>query len=1085
MSKLNIIRASAGSGKTYRLISFFLEIVLKENPDYFKSILGVTFTNKATEEMKRRIIEQLYLLCDPEQSDYPEDLLVYFRGNKDRLREKSVVLLKRILHEYSWFSIETIDTFFQRVIRAFTRELGIPGNYTIEIDTQPILKYAVDQVLDTLEENTDRLTWLMQFAENKIAEGKSWDIQNSLLTLGYEVFREEYATGSSALQKILTDRDKLYNYRNNIFMIMAKFEKRCREIGQKGLKAINESELTTDDFYQKRNGALRLFTKLQQCELRNTKGELITQTRLAKRLLEDAQNWPSNDTMFKSEVSALASHQLLPLLHEITAYIEREYLNYFTAEAIRKNLYTVGILVDLEEQIRQYRLEKNVFILSDAPKLIDRIINHNDTPFIYEKMGNRYRHFLIDEFQDTSKLQWGNFKPLISNSLSQGKECLLVGDVKQSVYRWRNSDWYILARNINTEYPENIIREIDIDINWRSGENLVVFNNRLFHIAQEKIREQLQQLDNGNEALVKAYQDMLFNIYANISQTVPELYRNRGYVQIRFFHKQTTREKNDYYINPLIDSINKLLESGYIQGEIAILVRNRKEGKLLADLLITKNNESAFYKPVEVISDESLFLSASNAANLLIAALQYLNSPDESLYRAKLMGLYKAHISGNPVSTEINDLQLEAGFFDTTNITILMPSEFIRSTKELSSLPLYDLAERLTDMLQLCKHKTDVPYVLSLLDLIHEYSYTNTAEINGFLEYWDEEGNTKSIPATESDRAIRILTIHKAKGLEFRAVMVPFCYWDLTQKPNTIFWTHSPEAPFDYLPVIPLNFTKSLKDTHFRQAYFDELFKSYIDNLNLLYVAFTRAIDALIAFPVFSNNDSNNSGINTVGDLLYECITSVNKSETNYFNSSQLIYEKGSITDKIAIREKLPSQHNSITVYTGKPAIDRMYFNASGFEYFHDTENIKNRRIRGKVLHNLLANIITISDLETSVQEAVSQGLISMEEGKSLKEHIKSGMLNARVKKWFDGTGEVLTERDILLPHANSKRPDRIVIWNHEAHVIDYKFSSEKRDTSYQRQIEEYMELISKIEAKPVKGFIWYVDKNEIVELGK
>ncbi len=1085
MSKLNIIRASAGSGKTHRLASFFLDIVLQENLDYFKSILGVTFTNKATEEMKRRIIEQLHQLSDPNTSDYPEEFLRYFKGNKELLNTKANVLLRKILHEYSWFSIETIDTFFQRIIRAFTRELGIPGNYSVEIDTQPILKYAVDQLLDTIGDNKDLLNWLMQFSENKIGEGKSWDIHKDLLGLGKEIFKEEFAADSMVLHVALADREKLFTYRDTLFGITANFEKRCSEYGKKGLVYIKESGLTADDFYQKRNGAVKVFTRLEQCEVKNSKGELLTETNLINKLLEDPENWPSSDTKQKAEVTALASRRLLPLLSETVEFIGKEYRRYFTAEVIRKNLYTVGILVDLEEKIRQYRLEKNVFILNDAPKLLDRIINHNDTPFIYEKMGNRYGHYLIDEFQDTSKLQWSNFKPLISNSLSQARGCLLVGDVKQSIYRWRNGDWNILARSIHEEYSKEIIHDESLGTNWRSNENIVNFNNKLFPKAQEKLGDQLQLLFGEQSTFTTSHLDVLRGIYSNISQTVPEHNKNKGNIEIRFFSKQITREQNDYYVEPLIDAVNSLLEKGYSPGDIAILVRNKKQGKLLADLLISSNNESKFCRPVDVISDESLFLSASHAVNLLIAALQCLNAPDESLYRAKLIGLYKAHIADNITPGEVLEMKLHAGFFNKQHEGKSLPSYFTDHSGELASLPLYELAEQLARIFQVYTHKVDVPYVHALLDLMYEYSQVYPPAIRGFLDYWSDEGSTKSIPAAESRRSIRILTIHKAKGLEFKAVLIPFCSWDLSQKTNAVFWVKSPKAPFDFLPLVPLNFTKALKDTLFVEDYFSELFKSYIDNLNLLYVAFTRAIDTLIAFPVFNDSERNASQISTVGDLLYQCLAQDDQEINEHFDRSRQVYRIGSPDAGTQVEEQIAAGRNIIHSYAGKPATGRMFFNTYGYDYFQDTTQIRDRRVRGKVLHDLLAKIVTLDDLERTVQEAVFEGLVSKDEGQSLTEHIRSGMTNAIVKTWFDGSGEVLTERDIILPAGNAKRPDRVVLWSEAVHVIDYKFSRKVEEKMYRRQVKDYMRLIAEMREEPVRGFLWYVDKNELVEIGE
>ena len=1077
MDQLNIIHASAGSGKTHSLAGFFLELILPENLDYFKSILGVTFTNKATGEMKRRIIEQLYQLSENDNSVFQERFLPYFRYNRELLNSKANIILRKILHEYSWFSIETIDTFFQRVIRAFTRELGIPGNYSVEIDTKPVLNYAVDQLLDTLGDNSELLNWLLRFSENKIDEGKSWDIHRDLIELGNQIFREEFAAGSLMFHEVLGDREKLRAYGDTLFSTITNIAKHCKEFGEKGLEVIRNNGLTADDFYQKRNGPVKFFSRLEQGELKNSQGELFIHTSLVAKLLEDPANWPSSDTKQKSEVINLASGILQPLLSEITDYIEKNYRLYYTAEVISKNLYSLGILTDLEEKIRQYRLEKNVFILNDAPKLLDRIINQNDTPFIYEKMGNRYGHFLIDEFQDTSKLQWNNFKPLISNSLSQGKSCQIVGDVKQSIYRWRNGDWNILAREIYNEYPPEVLHDENLGTNWRSTENIIRFNNGLFPVAQKLLGEQWQLITGEKNDFVNLNLELLQHIYSDISQNVPEHNSNKGNVNLRFFSKQTVKEQPDYYIRPLIESINSLLKKGYKPGDIALLVRNKREGKVLADLLIASNNESKFSIPVEVISDESLFLSASYAVNILIAALQCLDSPDESLYQAKLLGLYKSHISDTELYGEIVEMKMDTGFFRKQKVENLLPSGFADRSVELSSLPLYELTEQLTGIFQLYRHKADIPYIHALLDLIYEYSQKYPPDIKGFLDYWTDEGSTKSIPAVESTRSVRILTIHKSKGLEFNAVIIPFCSWELNQKTNAVFWTGSPEKPFDVLPLVPVNFTRTLKDTLFAKDYYDEMFKSYIDNLNLLYVALTRPKETLVAFPVYNNSGKGSMQLNTVGDLLYECLKTDLKENFEY-----RIESSGSV---ILHAQQVAPVNNIISSYTAKPATGRMFFNTYGYDYFQDITQISNKRIRGRVLHNLLSGIVVLDDLEATVQKFILEGLISDDEGQLLEEHIRMGMNDEIVVSWFDGSGEVLTERDILLPGEHVKRPDRVVIWPDRVHVVDYKFSRDTDKNSYQRQVKDYMNLVREITGKTVKGFLWYVDKNERIEIGK
>jgi ATP-dependent exoDNAse (exonuclease V) beta subunit len=680
-------------------------------------------------------------------------------------------------------------------------------------------------------------------------------------------------------------------------------------------------------------------------------------------------------------------------------------------------------------------------------------------------------------------MQWSNFKPLISNSLSQGRKCLIVGDVKQSIYRWRNGDWDILAGKIFSEYPGDVLQTENLNTNWRSSQNIVEFNTSFFNQAKEKLGHQLQMIFGTGCQNAENYLNTFRNIYSDLAQTLPETKKSKGSVFIRSFSRKNNKESSDYFSEQIIKTINSLLEKGYAQGDIALLVREKKEGKFLADLLNAANDNSMLCTRVNVISEDSLFLSASNATNMLIAALQCLNAPEEEIYLAKLMCAYKAHLMENLPAAEEIELNLDAGFFDKKNVEMILPADFLKFYKELSALPLYELLEQLVIIFQAYTHHCDVPYIHALLNLVHEYSMTNSPGIQGFLDYWMEEGQTKSIPASELQQAIRILTIHKAKGLEFPVVFLPFCNWDLNQKPNSIFWVRPPEGRFDFLPVLPLNYTKTLQDSCFSEDYYLELFKSHIDNLNLLYVAFTRAAETLIVFFQHNESGESQSKIKTVGDLVCECISKLNGNNVSYTDPSEVVYQAGSFEHDIQPDTLSRPEGNFISHYSSKSAISRIYFNPRGYEYFKDTLHVRDKRIRGRVLHQVLSKMKTHNDIEKTVKEAVLEGLISENEGDSLKEHILMVLSDPTVKTWFNGSGEVITERDIILPDGNNKRPDRVVIWNDKIHVIDYKFSHEQNNQAHREQVRDYTIMIAEMEEKNIEGYLWYVDTNTITKI--
>lgn len=1082
MNLLSVIRASAGSGKTHFLTGFYLKILMKEPVDYFKQMLAVTFTNKATGEMKRRIIDELYKLSKGEHSNHLS-LLISFTGKPEKsIREKSAKLLENILHDYSWFSVETIDSFFQRIIRGFTHEIGVPGNYTIEIETQPVLQYAVDTLIDGVGDKSDLLTWLVHYTEDKIQQGKTWDVRHGLMNLGHEIFKEKFTENATSLIDAIADKQKLTRFRDELMRAKFVFESRIIEIGKKGIEIINSHGFTDDDFYQKSNGAKKFFDRFSSLELINSAGVLHTQTTTYQKLLESADNWPSSTTKRKEEIIANAVEHLLPLLMNAAEFQENGYVQYNTALEILKNIYAVGILAELSDKIKEYRIERNAFILSDSPVLINRIINQNDTPFIYEKMGNRFGHFLIDEFQDTSALQWHNFKPLISNALSQGNQNLLVGDAKQSIYRWRNSNWEILASWINNEYPAEILHFEQLRKNYRSGEKIVQFNSSLFPCAVQKLKKQMDNLITDSSILAGETQ-LLETIFGDVQQEVIVSNINKGNVFIRFFSQREIKEDENYYQELLINKINDLLHKGFLQSDIAILVRNKVDGQTIANLLVELNANNCFISDLNILSEESLFLDASNAVNLIIAAMQYLNDSTEAIFRAKLISSFEIHQQNLYGYSGKNGLNFNGQSLTIEKLQTTLPSDFHTKTGELLSLPLYDLAERLISIFKAQDAVSEIPFIHALLDLLNDYTSVNPGNLGKFLEFWEEEGTTKTVPAAESQNAIRVMTIHKAKGLEYRGVIIPFCSWKLDQKSNTILWAETEDHTYNYLPIVPLNYHKGLKNTEYASVYYSELFRSYVDNLNLMYVALTRSVESLIVFPVYNDSENSQGKINTVGDLMYESIVrGGDQFLSSGFNPLTNIYESRSEGNIIAATQKSDIIEKFFTRGNGTLAIEKISFRTRGLDYFENLQTSTPKgTVRGSVLHQILSTIETHNDLNSAMRQAVIEGLITGREGEELRDHILYCFQQGEVFAWFNGSGSVLTEKDIILPGGEIKRPDRVVLFPDRIHVIDYKFGGEENRDVHRRQVTDYVGHIQKMEHKPVEGFLWYIDQNEVI----
>ncbi|MDA3781226.1 MAG: UvrD-helicase domain-containing protein, partial [Bacteroidales bacterium] len=534
MDKLKIYKASAGSGKTFKLTEEYLKLVYA-NPYAYKQILAVTFTNKSTAEMKNRILQELYLLSindasdkNIKQSEHKISLSKFFNLSDTEIRNKAKSILNNILHDYSKFSVNTIDKFFQQILRSFTKEIGIQPGYQIELNSDEILGNSIDELMNEIGDNAQLQEWLVKYSESKISEGKNWDFKKNLESLGKQIFTEKY---KELNQDFIENADKeLFNkYLKDLNSIKHEFENKLIKIGNEAIQYISSIGLEISDFSYGKSGVMNFFNKLSN-KIFDTPGKRVLDAQ------ESVDNWYKKTSTKKDEIENAVNTKLLSLLKDAVNHFNNEVANYNTATSILKNFYTLGILKDISRKIKEYSKRNNVFLLSDGAKLLNDIINNNDAPFIYEKVGNIYKHFLIDEFQDTSTMQWGNFKPLITNSLSQAKKNIIVGDIKQSIYRWRNSDWSILAHKVNNDFKQFLPKTEALEYNYRSEKNIINYNNTIFAYAAS-----ILQNDFINK--IESVKDISENLKTEISFAYSDLYqkapsktnKNGGYISHKFY----------------------------------------------------------------------------------------------------------------------------------------------------------------------------------------------------------------------------------------------------------------------------------------------------------------------------------------------------------------------------------------------------------------------------------------------------------------------------------------------------------------------------------------------------------------------
>lgn len=1061
MAQLKLIRASAGSGKTFNLTRIFLELVLKEsNSDYYRRILAVTFTNKATAEMKERILKELSVLAKGEKSEHLEYLLEKTGKTEDRIRNLSQAILDQILHGYSWFRVETIDTFFQGIIRSFVRELGIPGHYNIELDQEKILEEAVNRLLDKLDNDQKLVKWLIQYIDTRITEGKSWVVKSELQALGKSLFNEELVQNLPVLEPLIIEKDALVSYRDKLQAIVSNYQKKVSSGVKEILSKIKSLGLDDSDFYYKGSGSISYLRKLDKSptELPGKRLEI---------LLENPDKWAPANNPRSIEIQQLGSTFLNPSISKLIQFIEAESKEYNTAGTILKNLHILGLLAHLNSELKSLQREKGIMLISDASPFIQKIINNNDTPFIYEKAGNRFHHILIDEFQDTSSMQWGNFKPLISNSLSNNNDCLLVGDVKQSIYRWRNSNWEILAKQVKEEVSKEVIHEEPLTTNWRSSAGVISFNNAFFNYATSLFQSLMP-----DEVKVPA---PLAEIYSDVIQEIPGFReKHEGHINIRLFNAQEVKDSPEYFGDELLERINEVLDKNYNPGDIAILVRNKKEGTTIANFLVEANKEQKFNKHVGVISNESLFLNGSPAVGLLIAALSFVYNPEDRLMAANLANAYKQVFQDN-----VNDkIGLITGYFEIQELTQLIDKDFIIVCKRMRMENLFSLAEKLINILDLYSLEKERVYIHSFLDVVFNYGTSELSELSGFLDFWIEEGHKKTISAAETPGSIRILTIHKSKGLEFPVVIIPFCDWHFTPKTGEKYWFGLNDEPYDFLPTNPVNFEKNLANSHFSTHFYLENYRTLIDNINLMYVAFTRAADSLIIFSRISDELKHSGDI--VAHTIHH-LNSINTLDEFAFDGDKNRYTIGSLG--IYKDEESVNATKYFEKEEKSAELPEVRISSQAQQFMSEKGSLLDAATHGQLLHATMEKIKTADDIEPAVKQMTLNGIISNEEAEKVSVTLKNALNNPMVSAWFDESNTILSETDIIGISGNINRPDRVVISKDGVVIIDYKFGSADEADKHKKQVEKYKYLVKSMGFEHTKGYIWYVLNDNIVEV--
>lgn len=1016
---IEVLKASAGAGKTHRLTGEYMELLFSK-PYAYRHILAVTFTNKATDEMKQRILEQLHLLSQPgEKSDYLERIMKFTGKDEAWVRKGAKEILVSILHDYTSFRVSTIDKFFQLVMRSFARELGRMATYNVELDRDGVLMRAVDKMFAQLDEpqNQKLLEWLIDYSLEAVDKGSSWNVKGEILKLGNQIFSEEFKLAKEKGARSFEDIsiDEVARLKGNLKDIASGFEKELVELADMALKCIADGGLTPSDF--KGGNARSPFKYFEKVRgMVKGKGAVVPPAATFMALYDNRENWHTGKKC-PDEIGAV-----YPALNEIigktVALFENGYRSYATAMVLLSNVNVLGILNDIYAKVLEYCREKNIILLSESTELLGRIIDGSDTPFVYEKIGAKLDHYMLDEFQDTSSLQWRNFYPLLQNSLAEGNRNLMVGDVKQSIYRWRGSDWKILKEDIYSQFREDELNDETLEFNYRSCTNIVEFNNRFFEYCAREA-----------QGLVALGGTDIVDVYSGQQQKVPQSrMEQKGYVEVDFIDAQ----EDDFYglaVELLPSKIESLLQGGYSRKDIAVLVRTGREGNMVAEKLL----ESGY----DVISSDSLYVASSKAVQKVVNVLREIDNPQSDSLR--IMRMFQS----------------------------------IPEVEHISHYSLYQMCEAIVRESLIGEEKEDVAYLQAFLDLVLEFTNSKGTNIAQFIKWWDESGVKCTISAPEDMDAIRVMTIHKSKGLGFNVVIIPFLKENLDHKPlmSPTLW-----SGYEGIPV-PVKYGKVLLDTYFEDEYRKERTAACIDALNTVYVAFTRAKSEMIVFaPVPKVKKSGESSIEAVSDMLYNYCRDVCGLDKE---GNMVLGESG-----CSRKGELQSGKLKLEGVFQYGLMEKRSRTAAQSGSLQGGETI---REHGIAMHYVFSLVEYVEDVAQAVRRACAEGVAGCSENE-LMEMVESKIASVEEYGWFSKGYSVFNECSILTPAGEEKRPDRVLVKDGTAIVIDYKFGAySSEDTAqlggYKRQVSRYKELLTSMGYTNVEGYLWYLSADKVISV--
>ena len=1049
----SVYRSSAGSGKTFTLVKEYLKIALTDTqdpPKQFRRILAITFTNKAAAEMKDRIIRALKDLSSADHTQIAPGSIMLLNilmqetsFSPDVLRERADSVLKAILHNYSDFAIGTIDSFVHKVVRSFAFDLKLPVNFDIELDANKLLSEAVNILISKIGEDVQLTNVLVEFAEAKAGEEKSWHIEQDLNELARELLREEGALHIAKLKELgIPDFIRI---RKKLQEALSVFEQNISAKGAEAVALIRSRNLDHNVFFQKTSGILKYFENIASLK----KKEDFNPNSYATKTIEE-DKWPSKEASDSDHAAILSiKGRLTELFYGIQQDLEKGISRYRLFQLLIKNMYSLAVLNEIEKVLEEHKKENAILHISEFNKLIAEIVFEEPVPFIYERLGERYSNYLIDEFQDTSILQWQNLLPLVDNALSEEQFTMIVGDGKQAIYRWRGGDVTQFAdlpaiRGFD-DNPVILERESSLKrhykpqflgSNYRSKSEIIGFNNSLYRKLSESLPEEHRR------------------IYDKLEQN-GRAGNTGGAISIEFFEGGKAAQQEAHRIR-IAELVMILLADGFAYGDIAVLTRTNQEGNELANFLIRKG--------MPVLSNDSLLLKHSSKVNFLAAVFRLLYNPNDDVAKAEMILFLSKGGQAAALEKDLPNSGNNSAFHKW-----LDEKKFDFRPKQLLKLPLYQMSEELLRIF-LLDTQAD-PYLIFFLDEILSFSNGRDSSLAGWLLHWEDRRDKASAIVPNGMDAVNILTVHRAKGLEYPVVILPLA--ESVVKPGkSSFWIDLEEELVPEFKTGIVANNKMLEQTHYAGLYTEEQFRTQLDNLNLLYVATTRPEEHLYMLCGNWKTETKPSGdFSTM--LNWYCSQLSLAPDAN----DRIVIAEGQ--PHMADRREVKKEPALLNAFISSDWQDKIRIRSASREVW--SEEQQKKQDTGLVIHTILSRIKTHEDLEPALFSVQEEGLIDSEEVTAIRVLLEEVMSHPTLLPFFAEGLQVKNEAEIILPDGTAFRPDRIVYAAGKTVIIDYKTG--KETSKHHEQIENYALILSEMGERSIEKYLVYTDEMRVVRV--